>query len=1178
VARAIVELRDELFRERAIVMGRVVEGGCEDDAAGEQGVAGVRVYLEDGRNSTTDREGKYHFNDVTPGSHVVQVDEITLPEGLEPLACPGRVRQAGSGRSQFVDARAGSLWRADFRVVRTATAPDAATTPAPAPTPDATVESPAPAPAPAAAIDLATLEPGIGWVLPAEGDIPAIPSIKVAIRHGPTQRVELFVNGRAPHALNFDGASANEAGTVALSRWRGIELRDGDNRLEAVVYDASGAESQRLERRIHYAGGAVRAEFVREASVLVADGRTRPVIALRMTDSYGRPARPGTQGAFRVQAPYRSWWEVETLHENPLMALGNREPIFSVGEDGLARLELEPTTRAGTAILSLRFDERHREEIRVWLEPEARDWILVGIAEGGVAWNSISDNVESAAAAGIEDGYEEDGRIAFFAKGVIKGEFLLTAAYDSARDREEAKERLLGVVEPDRYYTLYGDVTEQRFEAASTEKLFLKLERRQFAALFGDYETGLTVTELSRYSRTMTGFKADYAGERAGVTMFAAETEQGFEKDELPGDGTSGLYRLSRSPLIINSDKVRIEVRDRFRSEIVLESQPQTRFLDYDVDYVNGTLFFKRPVPSRDASFNPIVIVADYEVLNGGDRELAAGGRAAIRGAGDRVELGATLLHEGAPAGDSQVAGLDFRYDIDAATELRAEVAHSESDDVTRPDTSLAYLAELSRVTGRLDARAYLREQESGFGLGQQAGSESGTRKLGVDARWRLGEELLIEGEAFRQDMLDAGSRRDHLSGTLRYEADDYAAGLGLRRVEDSGLANGGGESNLGFVSGRIDLFEDRMSLRASQDVPFGGDDASVDYPARSLLGIDYHWRPGSTLFVEYETASGRDLDTDMTRVGIRTTPWEQAQLQSSMTQEATEFGPRLFSNLGLTQGWRLNDRWGFDAGIDQSNTIRGPDLEPLNPNAPLASGTLFDDFTAVFAGAQYRSELWSFTSRAEMRNSDVEDRQLFTAGFYREPVAGLAFSTFLQFIDSDFTTGADTRAETLQLSWAYRPVDSAWIVLDRLDLKRDQHGEGIERIDSERIVNNLNANREIGARMQLGLQFGGRYVVSSFDGEEYSGFSGLLGVDLRRDLTERFDLGLQGASLHSLESGTAQSSVGVDLGVTLMRGLWVSLGYNFTGFRDEDFSASRYTAQGPYVWFRLKADQDTFK
>ncbi len=77
--------------------------------------------------------------------------------------------------------------------------------------------------------------------------------------------------------------------------------------------------------------------------------------------------------------------------------------------------------------------------------------------------------------------------IAFFAKGRVKGSTLLTIAYDSARDRAEAEQRLFGAIEPNRYYTLYGDAVEQRFEAASTRKLYLKIERRALSAMFGDF-------------------------------------------------------------------------------------------------------------------------------------------------------------------------------------------------------------------------------------------------------------------------------------------------------------------------------------------------------------------------------------------------------------------------------------------------------------------------------------------------------------------------------------------------------------------------------------------------------------------------------------------------------------------------------------------------------------------
>ena len=42
------------------------------------------------------------------------------------------------------------------------------------------------------------------------------------------------------------------------------------------------------------------------------------------------------------------------------------------------------------------------------------------------------------------------------------------------------------------YYTVYADRSERRYDAASVRKLYLKLERPQFYALFGDYETGIS--------------------------------------------------------------------------------------------------------------------------------------------------------------------------------------------------------------------------------------------------------------------------------------------------------------------------------------------------------------------------------------------------------------------------------------------------------------------------------------------------------------------------------------------------------------------------------------------------------------------------------------------------------------------------------------------------------------
>src|SRR3546814_16414432 len=99
---------------------------------------------------------------------------------------------------------------------------------------------------------------------------------------------------------------------------------------------------------------------------------------------------------------------------------------------------------------------------------------------------------------------------------------------------------LLSTIDPGRYYTLYGDGTQQGYDAASARKLYLKLERDQFYVLFGDFQSGLDRNELSRYQRTLNGVKVEYRGPLPEVHGFAAKTSQSYIRAEIPGDGTSG--------------------------------------------------------------------------------------------------------------------------------------------------------------------------------------------------------------------------------------------------------------------------------------------------------------------------------------------------------------------------------------------------------------------------------------------------------------------------------------------------------------------------------------------------------------------------------------------------------------------------------------------------------------
>ncbi len=521
---------------------------------------------------------------------------------------------------------------------------------------------------------LETLTKGYAMLLPADDFAPAIPATKVSIQHEPGQTVELTLNGEPVNSLNFDGVTTNAANTIAVSRWNGVDLVDGANELRAMIRHADGSRAKGLRRTIYFTGGPIRAELVAERSTLVADGKAKPVIALRFFDRSGKVARAGIVGRFRVDEPYRSAWDEQNDRKNALVEIGERSASYRVEGDGIALLELAPTTQTGEVTIVLPFQNYREQEVRAWLKPAPRDWILVGFAEGTVGYNTLSDNIDAARRAGNADGYFDDGRAAFFAKGSVKGEYLLTLAYDSARDREASQDRFNTVVDPNAYYPLYADISEQRFEAASQRKLYVKLERNQFYALFGDFDTGLSVTDLARYERRFNGLKSEYRGTNVAYTAFAAESGQSFRRDEIPGDGTSGLYQLRDAPIIANSEQIRIEVRDRFDSGVVLGTRNLARFIDYNLDTLSGKLFFKKPVASRDLDLNPQYIVAEYESIAGGTADIVAGGRGALSLSDDAVQFGLTHIDDATQGAEADLTGLDFRWKIDQKTTLKGEV------------------------------------------------------------------------------------------------------------------------------------------------------------------------------------------------------------------------------------------------------------------------------------------------------------------------------------------------------------------------------------------------------------------------------------------------------------------------------------------------------------------------
>ena len=61
-------------------------------------------------------------------------------------------------------------------------------------------------------------------------------------------------------------------------------------------------------------------------------------------------------------------------------------------------------------------------------------------------------------------------------------------------------------------------------------------------------------------------------------------------------------------------------------------------------------------------------------------------------------------------------------------------------------------------------------------------------------------------------------------------------------------------------------------------------------------------------------------------------------------------------------------------------------------------------------------------------------------------------------------------------------------------------------------------------------------------------------------------------------ERRVLERGVGFDVGFVVAQNMRMHVGYNLSGFEDEDFRSARYTAQGPFVRFSLKLDQASLR
>lgn len=435
-----------------------------------------------------------------------------------------------------------------------------------------------------------------------------------------------------------------------------------------------------------------------------------------------------------------------------------------------------------------------------------------------------------------------DGRAAFYTKGKIDHDWQLTASADTQEQplgdlftnfTEKDPRYLLRRIDPNAYYPIYGDDSTSLEDAPTQGKFYVRLEKDDSKLLWGNFQTKLTGTDLANYSRTLYGADAEYKSQdttkygerRTEITGFAADPGTVSSLEEFRGTGGS-LYYLRGQDLVVGSERVRIEVRDR-DSGIVLQSKYLTYGQDYEINYLQGRIILREPLSSSGdaagvvrtgtSSGNPQFLVAGYEFTPGvaAVSNLVKGGHAS-EWITDYFKVGATLYQQNNPGAKQNLKGVDTTLRYAAGTYLKLETAKSKGpgdgalssfnggfDFNTIPQTSAAdvdanaYRAEAAIDLAEIDEHwagkfnGYVLRREDGFSAPGQLTNEEVTQS-GVSANLPLGEQFSVDVKGDLKEGRTTGDvKSGEVAGNYKFTLEDMLT-LAVRGDDrDTALAAG---------------------------------------------------------------------------------------------------------------------------------------------------------------------------------------------------------------------------------------------------------------------------------------------------------------------------------------------------------------------------------------------------
>jgi hypothetical protein len=984
-------------------------------------------------------------------------------------------------------------------------------------------------------------------------------------------------------SLNGDLLSDDSVGTkttlsnqqIEAREYIGINLKAGNNRIVLKQFDALGNVRGTTVISVIAPDNLSELKMTTQQKNVEANGSNEVLVKVKLLDKEGIPVTSNT--SITLESNMGRFRAVDL---DPKSA-GTQ--IFVEG--GEFTVKLVAPTEAGEAVVRAS-SGIYKAETKVRFVPELRPMVAAGIIEGMVSFKNFDTNKVSTANA--KDGFEDElqslanandgklnlgGRAAMFLKGKVKGEYLLTLSYDNTK---ESDQRLFRDIRPEDYYPVYGDSAVKGFDAQSTSKLYVRLDKGRSYLMFGDYTTRIEgdTLALGQYNRSLTGVRGHYETDNFKATTFVAQTKSKQVVFEIPAQGVSGPYALTGlDGLLVNSEKVEIIKRDRNNPGLIISALQQSRFSDYEFEALSSSLYFKSPVPSLDSNLNPYSIRVTVEVQDQAGVDYWVGGAQAEQKLTERISVGAAIVQEDIPNDTYRLSSANTKIVLGTHTTLIAEVAQSDRD---AKESGQASRAELTYSEGAASIRAYYGESDAAF-ENLASPLTSGRAESGVKVQLSLDSWGTLISEAVRTENISTGGARQGIKISINRTMNKYLSlEVGARHYDETSLP--ATASSIGVAPYEGTTARAKLNVQVPQ---WDGASAYTEYeqdianPDRRLmaLGADYRLGSKGKLYARHEFSSsfsgGFGLNDQQQRnttvVGIEDDYMQDGRVFSEYRVRDALTAKDVEAAVGLRNRWYLTDDIRFNTNLERVTTLEGADSS---------------DSTAASLSLEYLTNpLWKATGKVDFRWADSADTILNTLGFAYKLSRDWTLLTKNTINLTDNHKTGNRVQERFQLGTAYRQVDTnRWDAITKVEYKMEEDNSTISNlIERDAYIFSSHINYHPVRRWTFANQLAAKWFTDTHEQLTSTSTTYLVGFRAIHDLTERWEASLQTGWL-SGDSGGKRFVLGAETGYLVTTNLWLSLGYNWLSYEDADVVGSDFTVDGLYLRMRFKFDEDLFK